>query len=254
MDVDIALFTALGQFILWIVVGTVLGWIVGKLVNLLLDRTVEKVLDKTGIGKKLREVGLDFSDAIGLFTGVVILLLFLQLAVSYLPYIGGLWQLVINGIAYLTNVVVAVAFVTVGLLFVVLFTDYVEGFVSKYREDVAKLFKMVLSIGLLWAVLSFALYLLNLQYTIFQDLLTGFVVLSVAAVVIDSVMSKIEEDIEIKPILTYYLYGIFVLIAVNAVFSNWVPTNVINIFAYGFAGMFILALLPAVIKAIKEVI
>jgi len=251
---DTALFTALGQFVLWIVVGAVLGWILGKLVNLILDRTIERALDKTGIGKKLREVGLDFSDTIGLFTGAVIFLLFLQLAVGYLPSVGGLWQVVIDGIFYLTNVVIALAFITVALLFVVLFADYVENFVVRYREDVAKLVKMVLVTGLLWASLTFALSLLNLQYTVFQDLLLGFVVLSVAAVVVDIVMSKVGEEVEIKPILTYYLYGLFVLVAVNAIFYNYISTNVVTVFSYGFVGLFILAALPAVIKAIKEVL
>jgi len=251
---DTALLIALGQFVLWIVVGAILGWVLGKLVNLILDRTVERALDKTGIGKRLREVGLDFSDTIGLFTAVVIFLLFLQLAVGYLPAVGGLWQVVINGVFYLTNVVIALAFITVALLFVVLFIDYVEGFVVKYREDIAQLVKMVLGIGLLWASLSFALNLLNLQYTVFQDLLLGFVVLSVAFVVVDIVMSKIGEDIEIKPILGYYLYGLFVLVAVSAIFSNYIPTNIVTIFSYGFVGLFILAALPALIKAIKEVL
>jgi len=255
MDViNVALLTALGQFVLWVIVGAALGFVLGWLVDLVLDRTIERVLDRIGIGKKLREVGLDFSDAVGLFTGVVIFLLFLQLAVSYLPSPGGLWQLVIDGIFYLTNVVIALAFITVALLFVVLFAEYVENFVVRYREDVAKLVKMVLVIGLLWASLNFALSLLNLQYTVFQDLLLGFVVLSVAAVVVDLVMSKIGEEVEIKPILTYYLYGLFVLVAVNAIFYNYIPTNVVTVFSYGFVGLFILAALPALIKAIKEVL
>jgi len=251
---DAALWISIGQFVLWIVVGAVLGWILGKLVDVILDKTVERALDKTGIGKKLREVGLDFSDAIGLFTGVAIFLLFLQLAVSYLPSIGGLWGVVVSGVYYLTNVVIALAFITVALLFIVLFIDYVGRFVSEYREDVAQLVKMVLGIGMLWASLSFSLDLLNLQYTVFQDLLLGFVVLSVAFVVVEMVMSKIGEDEEIKPILSYYLYGLFVLVAIDAIFSNWVPTNVVTIFSYGFVGLFILAALPALIKAIKEIL
>ncbi len=252
---DLAILTAIGQFVLWVVVGVIVGWIIGKLVDIILDRTVERALDKTGIGKKLREVGLDFSDAIGLFVGVVIFLLFLQVAVSYLPAVGGLWQLVINGIMYLTNVVIAVAFVTVGLLFTVLFVEYVEKFVAKYREDVATFFKMVLGIGLLWSVLYFALKLLNLQYTIFQDLLVGFVVMSVGVIIVDLVMSKVEK-VEIKPILTYFLYGLFVLVTVDAIFSNWMATStkIVTIFSYGFVGLFILAALPSVIKAIKEVL
>jgi len=250
---DTALFVALGQFVLWIVVGAIVGWILGKLVNLVLDRTVERALDRTGIGKKLREVGLDFSDTVGLFTAVVIFLLFLQLAVSYLPPVGGLWQVVVDGISYFTNVVIALAFITVALLFIVLFADYVEAFVIRYREDVAALVKMVLVVGLLWASLTFVLELLNLQITVFQDLLLGFVALSVGVIVVDMVMSKVG-DTEIKPVLTYYLYGLFVLVAVTAVFHNWIPTNVVTVFSYGFVGLFILAALPAVIKAIKEIL
>jgi len=250
---DTALFTALGQFVLWIVVGAIVGWILGKLVNLVLDRTVERALDRTGIGKKLREIGLDFSDTVGLFTAVVIFLLFLQLAVSYLPEVGGLWQVVVSGISYFTNVVVALAFITVALLFIVLFVEYVETFVARYREDVASLVKMVLAVGLLWTSLTFALELLNLQNTVFQDLLLGFIALSVGVVVVDMVMSKVK-DTEIKPLLTYYLYGLFVLTAVVALFHNWIPTNVITAFSYGFVGLFILAALPALIKAIKEIL
>jgi ABC-type multidrug transport system fused ATPase/permease subunit len=250
---DIAtLSLAIGEFILWVVVGVIVAWIIGKLVDIILDRTVERGLDKTGIGKELREIGLDFSDTIGFFTGAAIFLLFLELALSYLPAASGIWNTVVYTAAYLVNVVAALAFVTAGFLFVVWFVEYVGKFVRRYNEDVAKFIKMALAIGMIWAVAYYALVLLKLQYTLFNQLLFGFVVLSVGAIVIDVISPRLEEAKEFKPYLEYFLYGLFVLVAVNAIFSTYVPVKVINIFAYGYVALFVLAIIPAIAKAIKK--
>lgn len=248
---NISLLQPVAQFVFLVVIGAILAFIIGKLVNLIFDRTVEKALDKTGLGKELRAVGLDFSDLMGLFIGAIIFLLFLQLGLAKLPTIGGLWQLLVEGVGYVVNVVIALAFITAGLLFVVWFIEYVEKFVVRYREDIAVLVKMVLGIGLLWTVIAFALQILGLQYTVFQDLLLGFVVMSFGVIVSDLIFSKIGKAEDLKPYMMYFLYSLFVIVAISAIFRVYIPENILNIFAYGFVALFILAILPTVIKATR---
>ncbi|MCW1312901.1 MAG: hypothetical protein OH338_05760 [Candidatus Parvarchaeota archaeon] len=248
---SISLLRSFAEFAILIAIGAIVAFLIGRLVNLIFDRTIEKAIDKTGLGKELRAIGLDFSDVMGIFVGAIIFLLFLQLGLFKLPTLGGLWQLLLLGVGYAINIVIALAFITAGLLFVVWFIEYVEKFVKRYREDISILVKMVLGVGLLWSVIAFALQILGLQYTVFQDLLLGFVIMSFGTIVIDLIFSKIEEAENLKPYMMYFLYSIFVLIAISAIFRVYITESILNIFAYGFVALFILALLPSVIKAVK---
>ena len=258
MIVDIAFWTQLLYLVAAVVVGFVLGKFMGWLVNKILDQTVERWLDKTRVGKELREIGLDFSDTVGLYTAVFIFLLFLSWGVKQVTIVHPWWQGIINLVDYAIILTLGFAFITVALLFVTFLADYFGRLVKGYREDVGELLKLLLLVGLVWVVVNSAMDMMNLGYTIVKDIMNGFVAFAVGWVIAEFVGNKLSEESEefrrFSPYGKYVIFLIFLLVGLNAIFAKYLSTTIIKVLAWGVVFLFAAVLIPFVVKAVKEIL
>ena len=245
----------LGWLVGSVIVGYIAAWVLGRLVNFVMDRTIERKLDKTRVGEELRDIGLDFSDAVGLFTAVIVFLLFLKAGVAAVSLQNELWDTVVSLVNYSLVVVLGLGFMTVGLLFVTFVADYLGRLVKGYREDVGELLKLLLLVGLIWAVVTTGLEFMNLKYTIVADLMAGFIAFAAGWVLAEFMVERFKEYESFRDFLPYAKYVvllIFILVGLNAAFSRYLGVEVIKVFAWGIVALFAVLAVPVLVRAIKE--
>ena len=254
---DMLFWTNLGWIIGSILVGYVVAWVLGRLVNFVMDRTIERWLAKTRVGEELREIGLDFSDAVGLFTAVIIFLLFLKAGIEAVFIQNALWESIISAVNYALVITIGLGLMTVGLLFVTYVTDYLGRLVKGYREDVSELLKLFLLVGLIWAVVTAGLEFMNLKYTIVTDMMAGFVAFAIGWVLADFVVERLKEYDSFKdfaPFAKYIILLIFLLVGLNATFTRYLGMEVIKILSWGIVAVFAALIIPVLAKSIRELL
>ena len=74
--------------IIVVLIGYVAGELIGSAVNKIIQKFVEKPLDRTDVGKTIRELGLDLSDLIGGLTKAFIISISIVAAVDLLAIPG----------------------------------------------------------------------------------------------------------------------------------------------------------------------
>lgn len=248
--------STIGFSILWIIIAAIVAWAIGWVVDFVLDRTIEKkYLDKTKVGKELRQIGLDFSDTVGIFTAVFLFLYALSSYLSTLTSISSVAAQILSVVNYALLVTIVLAFFTIGLIFVAFLADYFGRLTKQHDENIAELLRNLIFIGFLWVVLYIGLNIWGLQYALINGIISGFVVLAIGWVVIDFFISKFEEGSfkEFSPYAKFFIAAIFILVAISAMFEGYLTdVSVIKIFAWGLVALFVISALPFVVKAIKE--
>lgn len=250
-----ALALLVGQFVGWIILLGLIAWGVGWLVDLVLDRTIERYLDKTKVGKELREIGLDFSDSVGLFVAVLLFIYGLRSYLATMTEVSTTVPQLMTILDFALAVTIVLGFFTVGLLFVAFFSDYLARLVRAHDENVAEILKSILFVGLTWVVLYVGISIWGLQYNLINGLIAGFVVLAIGWFVISFFISRFEEGSfkEFAPYAKFFLFTLFVLISLTAMFAGYVTdAEIMRIFAWGVVALFVATALPFVIRAIKE--
>ena len=253
---DTTFWTQIAYLVAAVILGFVLGSALGYLINRILDSTVERWLDKTRIGKELRKIGLDFSDTVGLYTTALVFIMFVIWGVTQVGIDHPWWQAVIKVCNYALTVVIGFGFITVALLFVIFVSDYFGRMLSGYNEDIGKLLTLMLLVGLTAAVVKIALNIMSLSFSIVDNVMNGFVAFALGWVIADFVVSKISEKYpsfeSFAPYGKYIIVLVFLLVGLNAIFAKYLSTSIIQVLAWGVVVLFAAALLPFVVRAIKE--
>ncbi len=256
-----------GFLVVSLVVALIVGFVAYRVLDRVLDRLIEPYYNKfyEELGTK-RPV--DFSTTVSVILSVLFGVLSFTWAFNNLmsivsldyytiltPYI----EVTLAAAATIFGVTGVIFLIFVGTFFALFFSWYIYRMVSPYREDVASLLRLLLFIGLVYVVSVSSLSALNLDDAeIFGYILGAFVVLSIGWAIIEFVMEKVSNTKsfeEIKPFLEYFLFGIFILSALSVLTLgyNAISQSTINIFAWAFVLILVIALVPFVIKAIKSI-
>lgn len=251
------LLISIGWVALWIVIGGLAAYVISKIARIILDNTVEVWLEKRKLGQDLKEMGLPISSILSGFIGVAIFIFFLQQAIAT-GFVGSsVVNLMLLLLSYAEAVVVFVGLLTAGLLLVDFLSDYLYRLAKEYREDIADVLRLVLYVGLLWLVLYVGLSdVLGLSRVLTVSLIVGFTSLAIGFALTSMIEERLKEKTfaDFAPYARYYLLGIFVLVSVFVMFSSSVTNldKLIEIFAWGFVAVFVIAALPFVVKALRQ--
>ena len=263
------LLVALGYYIVFLIIsvliGVLVGWIVYKLVQYVLKKSLDQAYEKlkeTFSKIPSIDVGVLVSYTLGIIVGLYVfsgVMGTLQnvLTSTQLSCINYIYSLTLTVASYLMQIAIVVVVIAAGVIFSIFFTSYIYLLVEGYNENVAELLKLLLFLGLVWVITVYSLNLLGLGSTLFENIMGVFVVLSVGLIVMNYITEHIEENEyykNVKPFVQVFIYSLFVISSLSILLLGYstVSAELQNIFAWGFVILFVLALLPFVVKAIKE--
>ena len=265
------LLMSLGYFIGFLVLGSVIGyfigWIVYKALNWLFARYVkiENVYEKLkSTFNKMPEINVAtlLSYLVGIIVGIVVfnnilaLVPYLLTSTQYY-YIADMLRLTITVSSTLLLISIAVLIITAGVIFSIFFTSYLYILIEGYNEHIAELLKLLLFLGFVWIITYSSLKLLGFRYTLFDNIIGAFVILSIGLIVMKYITEHISENTyykNVKPFIQVFIYSIFVISSLSVLTVGYsdIPASIGGIFAWGFVILFVLTLIPILIKAIRE--
>jgi hypothetical protein len=257
----------IGFLILGGIVGYFIGWIVYKVLNWLFTKYVKiaNVYEKLkSTFSKLPEINV--ASLLSYLVGIILGILVFNNVLSLMPYLltSALyyyvsdifqWTMMISSALLLISIVVLI--IAAGVIFSIFFTSYLYILIEGYNEYVAELLKLLLFVGFVWIIIYYSLKLLGFQYTLFDNIISVFVVLSIGLIVMKYITENISENAyykNVKPFIQVFIYSIFVISSLSVLtvgYSNISP-SIEKIFAWGFVILFVLTLIPILVKAIKE--
>ncbi|MGB9621298.1 MAG: hypothetical protein ACPL4C_02525 [Brevinematia bacterium] len=253
----------------FLVAGAVLGYVVGRLVLLVADKILEERVEH--IYDKLKDVleklppirvGTVLSYALAIIAGV---LAFMGV-MSYLPsvltplqmkYVLNLYEVTLFVANYVILITAAVLLISSVVIFSVFFASYAYLLIEGYDKDVADLLSLLLFLAFIYIGVVASLNMLGLTTTFFQNIMGVFVILSIGLIVMEYVTKHISSNQyyeNVKPFVQVFIYSIFIISSMSVLLVGYstVSASVENIFALGFVILFALALLPVVVKSIKQ--
>ena len=265
------LLMSLGYFIGFLVLGSVIGyfigWMVYKALNWLFARYVkiENVYEKLkSTFNKMPEINV--ATLLSYLVGVILGILVFNSVLSLMPnvltatqyyYISNILQLTMMVSSTLLLISIVVLIIAAGVIFSIFFTSYLYILIEGYNEHVAELLKLLLFLGFVWIITYSSLKLLGFRYTLFDNIIGAFVILSIGLIVMKYITEHISENTyykNVKPFIQVFIYSIFVISSLSVLTVGYsdIPASIGGIFAWGFVILFVLTLIPILIKAIRE--
>ncbi len=247
--------------IIVVLIGYVAGEFIGSAVNKIIQKFVEKPLDRTDVGKTIRELGLDLSDLIGGLTKAFIISISIVAAVDLLAIPGEAGTIITRVANYLPYLIGGITVLTIGVILALGLAKYIGSFLRKaFPEGYASLAVLIenfILLGLIAVVVTISLELLDLQSTLIYPLIVGALVIAIGVFIADSALKIIinqhPEFKELAPFLQFLIILIFLMIGVSAVFSEFPSTTqVINNLALGLAIAFAIVLIPIAFYLAKK--
>ncbi len=236
-----------------------LGVWVGKIVGSVTTRIFSskglmKKFAETKTGKALEESGIGIASLVGGLVYAFIAVISIAIGLEYLN-IGGAADYYIGLIAnYLPRLVAGLIILTLGLVFSELFAGYIGFVISSLdtRNKAIQIFPEIVKVALIVAVTVVGLDVMELnQFNIIYWIVLGFFIMILGIYLTDSIFSSIDVNDEMKDVyslLKIFLYSIFILVGLAAVFTNSQGVvQVLSRIAWGYAiGMaFLLVLVMA---------
>ncbi len=245
-----------------IAVGYYVAGIAGRAVNTLIERSgIERIFDRTELGKAYRKAGIDLSDFIGGLVRAFVITVAILAAVGYLK-IGGEAGFYISWVAnYLVRIVGAVIVLTLGAaLFELLATFIAQQFsvvIPEQRRDLVDLLKDILLVGLLAFLLTIVFNILLLPGNIVYPLILGVAAIALGIAVSERLVDNIAESHEeFRPVAGYakfLLLLVFLIVGVAGIFGTVPGTSmVIEKLAWGVAIAAALMLVPVMYALAKK--
>ena len=247
--------------IIVVLIGYVAGELIGSAVNKIIQKFVEKPLNRTDVGKTIRELGLDLSDLIGGLTKAFIISISIVAAVDLLAIPGEAGSLISRVSNYLPYLIGGITVLTIGVILALGLAKYIGSFLKKaFPENYASLAVLIenfILLGLIAVVVTISLELLQLQSTLIYPLIVGALVIALGVFIADSALRIIIEQHpefkELAPFLQFLIILVFLMIGVSAVFSEFPSTTqVINNLALGLAIAFAIVLIPIAFYLAKK--
>ncbi len=165
------------------------------------------------------------------------------------------WTMMVSSSLLLMSIFVLI--IAAGVIFSIFFTSYLYILIEGYNEYVAELLKLLLFVGFVWIITYYSLGLLGFQSTLFNNIISVFVVLSIGLIVMKYITENVNENSyykNVKPFIQVFIYSIFVISSLSVLtvgYSN-ISTSMESIFAWGIVVLFVLTLKPILVKAIRE--
>ena len=243
-----------------IVAGYFVGEIAGRAVNTIVDRLLEKPIERTEMGKRYKEAGIDLSDITGAVTKVFVVLLALMIALPLLN-IGGRPEEILTAIIfYIPKLLGGILLIVYGLLLVGILADFMGSAISAGltgdKKFIAELIKNMLYIGLIAVVLTIALDLMGLGGQLLYPLILGFIIIGVGLIIGDTIIDELAREHEFSdtaPFAKFIVYVMFILVGLGAIFANYpLVSSIVGTLAWGVAIALALALVPIVLKLAKR--
>ncbi len=243
-----------------IVAGYFIGEIAGRAVNTIVDRLLEKPIERTEMGKRYKEAGIDLSDITGAVTKVFVVLLALMIALPILN-IGGRPEEILTAIIfYIPKLLGGILLIVYGLLLVGILADFMGSAISAGltgdKKFIAELIKNMLYIGLIAVVLTIALDLMGLGGQLLYPLILGFIIIGVGLIIGDTIIDELAREHEFSdtaPFAKFIVYVMFILVGLGAIFANYpLVSSIVGTLAWGVAIALALALVPIVLKLAKR--
>ena len=247
--------------IIVVLIGYVAGEFIGSAVNKIIQKFVEKPLDRTDVGKTIRELGLDLSDLIGGLTKAFIISISIVAAVDLLAIPGEAGTIITRVANYLPYLIGGITVLTIGVILALGLAKYIGSFLRKaFPESYASLAVLIenfILLGLIAVIVTISLELLQLQSTLIYPLIVGALVIALGVFIADSALRIIIEQHpefkELAPFLQFLIILIFLMIGVSAIFSEFPSTTqVINNLALGLAIAFAIVLIPIAFYLAKK--
>jgi len=247
--------------IIIVLIGYVAGELIGSAINKVIQKFVEKPLNRTDIGKTIRELGLDLSDLIGGLTKAFIISISIVAAVDLLAIPGEAGTIIARVANYLPYLVGGITVLTIGVILALGFAKYIGSFLKKAFPEgyvsLAVLIENFILLGLIAVVITISLDLLDLQSTLIYPLVLGSLVIAIGVFIADSglriIIERHPEFKELAPFLQFLIILVFLIIGVSAVFSGYPSTTqVINNLALGLAIAFAIVLIPIAFYLAKK--
>jgi hypothetical protein len=265
------LFISIGYYIGFLVLGGIIGYFIGWIVYKVLNWLFAKYIKIESLYEKLKStfskmpeinVAVLLSYLVGIILGILVFNSVLSLMPNVLTstqyyYISNIVQLTMTVSSTLLLISIVVLIIAAGIIFSIFFTSYLYILIEGYNEYVAELLKLLLFLGFVWIITYYSLELLGFQYTLFDNIIGVFVILSIGLIVMKYITENISENTyykNVKPFIQVFIYSIFVISSLSVLtvgYSN-ISANVESIFAWGFVILFVLTLIPVLVKAIKE--
>ncbi|MEB3788222.1 MAG: hypothetical protein GSR78_05645 [Desulfurococcales archaeon] len=243
-----------------IVAGYFIGEIAGRAVNTIVDRLLEKPIERTEMGKRYKEAGIDLSDITGAVTKVFVVLLALMIALPILN-IGGRPEEILTAIIfYIPKLLGGILLIVYGLLLVGILADFMGSAISAGltgdKKFIAELIKNMLYIGLIAVVLTIALDLMGLGGQLLYPLILGFIIIGVGLIIGDTIIDELAREHEFSdtaPFAKFIVYVMFILVGLGAIFANYpLVSSIVGTLAWGVAIALALALVPIVLRLAKR--
>ena len=247
--------------IIVVLIGYVAGELIGSAVNKIIQKFVEKPLNRTDVGKTIRELGLDLSDLIGGLTKAFIISISIVAAVDLLAIPGEAGTIITKVANYLPYLIGGITVLTIGVILALGLAKYIGSFLKKaFPEGYASLAVLIenfILLGLIAVVVTISLELLDLRSTLIYPLIVGALVIAIGVFIADSALRIIIEQHpdfkELAPFLQFLIILVFLMIGVSAVFSEFPSTaQVINNIALGLAIAFAIVLIPITFYLAKK--
>ncbi len=236
-------------------IGYVIGEAIGNIVNKIVDSLIEKPLEKTDIGRSIKEMDIDLSSLIGGLTKAFIIVIAIVAAVEMLNLGGLIGELVYSVALYLPRLIGGITLLTLGLILGIALAKYVGKFLAiAFKErysDLAKLAENLLLVGLVAVIATIALNIMMLEGTYVYPMILGIVIIA-SGIYIAGVVGKLVTEghpsfKRLAPFLESLIILVFVIVGVAGIFSQFTGTmNVVSILAWGITIAFAMVLVPIV--------
>jgi len=265
------LLMSIGYFIGFLVLGGIIGYFIGWIVYKILNWLFAKYIKVENVYEKLKSTfskmpEINVATLLSYLVGIVLGILVFNSVLSFMPnvltttqyyYISNILQLTMTVSSTLLLISIAVLIIAAGVIFSIFFTSYLYILIEGYNEYIAELLKLLLFLGFVWIITYYSLNLLGFQYTLFDNIIGVFVILSIGLIVMKYITEHISENSyykNVKPFIQIFIYSIFVISSLSVLtvgYSN-ISASVESIFAWGFVILFVLTLIPVLVKAIRE--
>lgn len=246
--------------ILILAAGYFVGDIAGRAVNRVVDRLLEKPIERTEIGRRYKEAGLDLSDITGGIVKAFVFVLALMLALPVLNIGGQPEQVLTSIVYYLPKLLGGILIIVYGLLLVGMLADFIgAGIMAGLRESnefVANLIKNTVHIGMIAVVITIALDLMQLRGELVYPLILGFIIIGLGIIVGNTVIEALQREEsfrEFAPYAKFIVYLVFIMVGLAAIFSNFPgASRVVNTLSLGVAIAFAIMLIPLIYRLAKQ--
>jgi len=265
------LLISIGYFIGFLILGGIIGYFVGWIVYKVLNWLFTKYIKIENLYEKLKSTfskmpEINVATLLSYLGGIILGILVFNSVLSLMPnlltatqysYVSNILQLTMTISSTLLLISVVVLIIAVGIIFSIFFTSYLYILIEGYNSYIAELLRLLLFLGFVWLITVYSLELLGFQYTLFDNIIGVFVILSIGLIVMKYITENISENAyykNVRPFIQVFIYSIFVISSLSVLtvgYSN-ISASVENIFAWGFVILFVLTLVPVLVKAIRE--